>query len=55
MERRHHKKTKLQCRNGQYTLTIPAFFVEKVLVAKKGDSIDFDFQGGEVILKKKNE
>ena len=53
MVERQYKKSKLQ-RNitGQYTLTIPKWVVEKVLIAKKGDIIKFDFRGNQVVLEK---
>lgn len=48
---REHKKTRLQLnKQGQYSLTIPKWIVNKVLVAEKGDIIHFDFEGGKVIL-----
>lgn len=52
-QQRQHKKVKLQHHSGRYTLTIPAWLVEKVLVAKKGDWINFDFQGNKLILEKR--
>lgn len=41
-----YKKSKLQQeKSGQYKLTIPEWCVKKVLGAKKGDYIGFDFMG----------
>jgi len=51
-EKRHHKKAILQHHSNRYTLTIPGFFVKKVLCAEKGSVIKFDFRGNEVILEK---
>ncbi len=51
-QQRQHKKTKLQYHTNRYTLTIPAWLVEKVLCANKGDFIKFDFQGSKLILEK---
>jgi len=48
-----YKRTKLQQeKSGQYKLTIPEWCVKKVLDAKKGDFINFDFKGNELILTK---
>ncbi len=48
-----YKRTKLQQeKSGQYKLTIPEWCVIKVLGAKKGDLINFDFRGGKLILTK---
>lgn len=53
MVKRHYKATRLQKnKSGQYSLTIPFWIVEKVLQARKGDRIEFDFQGDKVILNK---
>ena len=50
---RQYKKTKLQQNKVmQYTLTIPKWIAEKVLCAKKGSTIKFDFKGNQVILEK---
>lgn len=50
---KHYKKTRLQQnKEKQYTLTIPFWLVEKVLEAKKGDRIEFDFLGNKLILTK---
>lgn len=43
---------KLQYHSGRYTLTIPEWMVEKVLDAEKGDIINFDFKGRQIILEK---
>ncbi len=53
--KRLHKTAKIQQNktNGQYSITIPSWLVEKVLVAKKGDVIDFDFEGLKLILKRR--
>lgn len=48
---RQHKKAKIQY-TDRYTLTIPKWLVEKVLCAKKGSVIKFDFRGNQVILEK---
>jgi len=48
-----YMRTKLQQeKSGQYKLTIPEWAVTKVLDAKKGDFINFDFIGGRLILTK---
>jgi len=49
-EKRHHKKAILQYHSNRYTLTIPSWFVDKVLCAKKGSVIKFDQIGGKVTL-----
>lgn len=54
-KKREHKKTKLQYHSNRYTLTIPEFFVRKVLCAEKGSLIKFDFKGNKVILEKQDE
>lgn len=46
---------KLQHHSGRYTLTIPEWMVKKVLDAKKGDIIKFDFKGNKIILEKVEE
>jgi len=51
-QERIHKKTKLQHHSNRYTLTIPAWLVKKVLCAKQGSVIKFDFKGNQVILEK---
>ena len=51
-KKREHKKAKLQYHSNRYTLTIPQFFVKKVLCAEKGSIIKFDFMGNQVILEK---
>ncbi len=51
-EKRHHKKAILQHHSNRYTLTIPGFFVKKVLCAEKGSVIKFDQLGGKVTLEK---
>ncbi len=51
-EKRLHKKAKLQYHSNRYTLTIPEFFVKKVLCAEKGSVIKFDLMGNKVILEK---
>ncbi len=51
MKTKDHTKAKLQFTN-RYTLTIPKWLVEKVLGAKKGSVIKFDFLGNKVILEK---
>lgn len=48
---RHHKKAKLQYNSNRYYITIPPWFVKKVLCAKKGDVIIFDHRRDEIILK----
>ncbi len=46
-----YKRTKLQQeKSGQYKLTIPEWCVKKVLDAKKGDFIGFDFNKSGLIL-----
>jgi len=54
-QERQHKKTILQYNSNRYTLTIPRWLVTKVLCAKKGSVIKFDFSGNKVILEKENE
>ena len=49
---RQHKKAKLQYNSGRYTLTIPPWFVNKVLEAEKGDVISFDHSGDKLILRR---
>ena len=49
---RQHKKTKIQHHSNRNTLTIPKWIVEKVLCAKQGSVIKFDFMGNKVILEK---
>jgi len=49
---RQHQKTKIQYHSNRYTLTIPKWIVEKVLCAKQGSVINFDFRGNKVILEK---
>jgi hypothetical protein len=52
---REFKVTKLQLKNSnrmQYVTTIPYWIVLKVLQAKKGDRLLWDFRGNEVIIKK---
>ncbi len=51
-QEREHKKAILQHHSFRYTLTIPKWIVKKVLCAKKGDVIKFDFKGNKVILEK---
>lgn len=51
---RTHKKAILQHHSNRYTLTIPPFFVKKVLGAEKGSTIKIDFQGNKVILEKQD-
>ena len=51
-QERLHKKTKLQHHSNRYTLTIPKWIVKKVLCAKQGSVIKFDFKGNQVILEK---
>lgn len=49
--KREYKKSKLQQeKSGQYKLSIPEWCIKKVLQAIKGDYINFDFKGKEVIL-----
>ena len=51
-----YKRTKLQQeKSGQYKLTIPEWCVKKVLDAKKGDFISFDFSREGLILNKSKE
>ncbi len=47
---KRYKKTRLQYNSNRYTLTIPKWIVEKVLDAKKGDLIGFDFLKGKVVI-----
>lgn len=50
---KQYKKAKLQVsKEGQYTLTIPRWLVQKVLCAEKGSIIKFDFKGNQVTLEK---
>lgn len=51
-KKRYHKKAKLQFHSNRYTLTIPRWFVEKVLCAEKGSVIKFDQLGNKLILEK---
>jgi len=51
-----YKRTKLQQeKSGQYKLTIPEWCVRKVLDAKKGDFISFDFNREGLILRRVDE
>ena len=52
---RQYKKTKLQHHSNRYTLTIPKWIVEKVLCAKQGSVIKFDFRGNKVILERQED
>jgi hypothetical protein len=49
-----YKRVKLQEeKSGQYRITMPEWCVVKVLDAKKGDFIEFDFKGNQLILTKR--
>ncbi len=50
--KKEYKNMKLQYHSGRYTLTIPEWMVKKVLDAKKGDIIKFDFKGNKIFLEK---
>ena len=50
--KKQYKNMKLQHHSGRYTLTIPEWMVKKVLDAKGGDLINFDFKGSQLILEK---
>jgi len=51
-KKKEYKNVKLQHSSGRFYLTIPEWMVRKVLDAKKGDLINVDFKGNELILKK---
>ncbi len=51
-KKREHKKAILQYNSNKFTLTIPPWYVEKVLCAKRGDRIKFDQEGSKLILTK---
>ena len=49
------KTTKVQLKRAhtpQYLTTIPSWIIAKVLQAKKGDKLLWDFRGNEAIIKK---
>ena len=54
-QERRHTKTKIQHHSNRYTLTIPKWIVKKVLCAKQGSVIKFDFRGNQVILERQDE
>jgi len=51
------RTVKLQQRpdTGQFYLTIPQWIIKKVILAKKGDRLEWDFQGEEALIRKKSD
>jgi hypothetical protein len=52
---REFKVTKVQLKHAntpQYLTTIPSWIIAKVLQARKGDKLLWDFRGNEAIIKK---